>query len=284
MDKLISDLFLSPDVRDIKRMYDQFIKEHQNNLNIPNGTKAIAAMSECSADSGTSDEGVMEEDEMLPLDENGNVKCATLAERGGGAAVLAYLRNLPGAIYRDQIKHVEYIPARAARYADLAPPALLDVLQERLVNELGITRLYAHQARAIDALRAGKHAVVSTSTASGKSIIYNVPVIESILSNDNVTALYLFPTKALAQDQLRALLSLTADGFRLPVGVAVCDGDTDQSTRLHIQGNGDGLGAPHIVLTNPDMLHYTMLPDHRKWQRIYRNLGFVVIDEAHLYR
>ena len=121
-----------------------------------------------------------------------------IQEGGGAAAVLDYLRAQP--FYKDQIKHVERVAARQAVYADLAPPALPSLLVQRVQVALGLShqqelRLYLHQARAIDALRAGKHAVVSTSTASGKSIIYNIPVIEAAMQFPESTSLYLFPTK-----------------------------------------------------------------------------------------
>lgn len=119
---------------------------------------------------------------------------ATSIEDGGGAeGVVDYLKCQP--FYKDQIKHVECLPARVARFADLSPPALPPLLDQRLKAVLGVDRFYLHQARAIDALRAGKHAVISTSTASGKSVIYNIPVLESVLNDPQVTALYLFPTK-----------------------------------------------------------------------------------------
>jgi len=124
-----------------------------------------------------------------------NLDAVSIDDSGGAPGILDYLKCQP--FYKDQIKHVEHVPPRAARYAALSPPALPSILEERL-QELGVVRLdklYLHQATAIDALRNGKHAVISTSTASGKSMIYNIPVIESVLQDPQVTALYLFPTK-----------------------------------------------------------------------------------------
>jgi len=129
-----------------------------------------------------------------PVDAGQHIVEATSIEEGGGAGGVAdYIKCQP--FYKDQIKHVECLAAREARYADLSPPKLPPALDHRLREVLGLGRFYLHQARAIDALRAGKHAVISTSTASGKSIIYNIPVIESVLQDPQVTALYLFPTK-----------------------------------------------------------------------------------------
>lgn len=121
------------------------------------------------------------------------VEATRTEDCGGTGGVADYIKCQP--FYKDQIKHVECLPAREARYAALSPPELLPLLARRLTEALGVDRFYLHQAKAIDALRAGKHAVISTSTASGKSVIYNVPVLESVLQNPQVTALYLFPTK-----------------------------------------------------------------------------------------
>lgn len=129
--------------------------------------------------------------------EGRSTDAVSIDDSGGAAGILDYLKCQP--FYKDQIKHVEYVPPRAARYAALSPPSLPSVLEHRL-EELGVVRLdrlYQHQATSIDALRNGKHAVISTSTASGKSMIYNIPILESVLQDPQVTALYLFPTKVL---------------------------------------------------------------------------------------
>jgi len=175
--------------------------------------------------------------------------------------------------YRGQIAHVEKLPARAARFADLSRP-----LHPRLMEALkaqGITRFYAHQAAAIDAVRRGQNVAVVTTTASGKTLTYNVPVLESILINAGTRALYLFPTKALAQDQLRKLNEL--DLFP-HVRAGAYDGDTTQEERRTIRR------AAHIVLTNPDMLHVGILPNHTLWASFFMGLKYVVIDEVHTYR
>jgi hypothetical protein len=218
---------------------------------------------------------------------------------GGAKAVLEYLKSLPS--YRDQLKHVEHCKPREAVYGEIAPPAIKSILMDRLKKVLKLDKgLYKHQVKGIDALRQGRHVVVSTSTASGKSLIYNIPIIEAMLNDRQATALYIFPTKALAQDQLRSLLALLQDGDgdapSLPVRVAACDGDTGIYERSDIQGNSSNRDDNHndrgattssypinIILTNPDMLHCTMLPDHANWSRIYKNLRYVVIDESHMY-
>eukprot|EP00268_Persea_americana_P046729 TRINITY_DN4827_c0_g1_i4.p1 TRINITY_DN4827_c0_g1~~TRINITY_DN4827_c0_g1_i4.p1 ORF type:complete len:647 (-),score=103.78 TRINITY_DN4827_c0_g1_i4:92-2032(-) len=146
-----------------------------------------------------------------------------------------------------------------------------------LLERIGISSLYSHQAESIRASLSGKNVVVATSTSSGKSLCYNLPVLEVLSENLLSCALYLFPTKALAQDQLRALLGMTAEmGISLNVGVY--DGDTSQADRAWLRDNA------RLLITNPDMLHMSILPCHRQFQRILSNLRFVVIDEAHAYK
>ncbi|MFQ5343421.1 MAG: DEAD/DEAH box helicase [Anaerolineae bacterium] len=177
--------------------------------------------------------------------------------------------------YRDQIVHMERIPARKARYGRLRrglPRPLLEALAG-----IGIRRFYTHQAQAINAAREGHNVVIATSTASGKTLIYNVPVLEAMVSIPHARALYVFPTKALAQDQLRALSELTR-GPLSGVRFATYDGDTPKPDRARIRK-----GAA-ILLTNPDMLHVGILPNHNLWSHFFANLKYVVIDEAHIYR
>jgi DEAD/DEAH box helicase domain-containing protein len=179
--------------------------------------------------------------------------------------------------YRDQVVHVERIRSRRAWYSDLQRP--LPRQLDKAVRKAGVKQFYVHQAQAIDAVRSGKHVIVTTSTASGKTLIYNVPVIERCLKDLRARALYLFPTKALAQDQVRALgelLSCDDDLARIRVGVY--DGDTSRSARSALRRRAA------ILLTNPDMLHLGILPNHHLWSTFFRNLRYVVIDEAHVYR
>jgi len=174
--------------------------------------------------------------------------------------------------YRRQIAHIERIPAREARYAAVDPPVTGRIGQA--LERQGITRFYSHQAEAIEAVRRGESIVVVTSTASGKTLCYNVPVLESLESDPRARALYVYPTKALAQDQLGKLRQ-----FEIPeLRAATYDGDTPRQDRAFIKA------AANLVLTNPDMLHVGILPYHGTWSELFRNLRYVVIDEVHTYR
>ncbi|XP_043813361.1 uncharacterized ATP-dependent helicase YprA isoform X3 [Manihot esculenta] len=174
-----------------------------------------------------------------------------------------------------QMVHVEEISARKAIYVEI-PLELSDNIKSAL-NCMGITKLYSHQAESIMSSLAGKNVVVSTMTSSGKSLCYNVPVLEVLSQNLSSCALYLFPTKALAQDQLRALLAMTK-GFDSTINMGIYDGDTSQTERPWLRTNA------RLLITNPDMLHISILPFHRQFGRFLSNLRFVVIDEAHAYR
>jgi len=177
--------------------------------------------------------------------------------------------------YRQQIVRVEHIPARAARYASLKRP--LPAALQQALSKAGVDRLYVHQAQAINAIHDGQHVIVATSTASGKTLVYNVPVLESIIADARARALYLFPTKALAQDQLRSLRLLTHHALH-NLGFGTYDGDTPQGTRRQLRQSAS------IILTNPDMLHVGLLPNHSLWANFLANLKYIVIDEAHVYR
>ncbi len=174
--------------------------------------------------------------------------------------------------------HTVRIPERGARHRDLdppLPPPVRDALSRR-----GIDRLYCHQATAIEHVREARHTVVVSRTASGKSLCYLVPIFETLQEDPDATALLLFPTKALAQDQLRSLTRLRDDvpgGERLVVA-GTYDGDTTPHTRRKLRDHGN------VILTNPDMLHRGILPYHGRWYRFLEHLRFVVIDEAHTYR
>jgi DEAD/DEAH box helicase domain-containing protein len=180
--------------------------------------------------------------------------------------------------YRGQVAHVERLPARPAHHADPAQP--LTAPLPGILSALGIERLYAHQARAVDLARAGRDTVIVTSTASGKTLCYNLPVLEDLLAHPHRRALYLYPTKALAQDQHKALRRLLDADPALSGSVkcGVYDGDTPQTTRRKLRDEGN------VVLSNPDMLHSGILPYHTRWARFWANLGTVVIDEVHTYR
>lgn len=174
--------------------------------------------------------------------------------------------------YRGQIVHRESIRARAAVKGRLKKP--LHPGLEAHLKELGITSLYNHQTEAINAVRDGKNVILVSGTSSGKSICYNVPVLESLLLNHKNTALYLFPTKALAQDQLRALSEFQLAELR----PSTYDGDTLSEDRNWARKNAN------LILSNPDMLHRGILPHHGRWGSFFLNLKLVVIDEAHILR
>jgi DEAD/DEAH box helicase domain-containing protein len=163
-------------------------------------------------------------------------------------------------------------PARGARTVIPDPP-LPEPLQSRLALQ-GITGLWTHQAEALAAVRAGRHVVVSTGTASGKSLCFNLPVIETMLADRKARALYLYPTKSLAQDQLRAIRS-----FALPqITAATYDGDTPAGERPMVRSYA------RVVLTNPDMVHYGILEGHARWADLLGHLSYIVVDEAHTLR
>ena len=169
------------------------------------------------------------------------------------------------------------LPAESAQFADFP-----DGIDERLRAALaagGITRPYTHQADAMGHVLAGRHVVTITPTASGKTLCYNAPVLSGILQDHSTRALYLFPTKALAQDQLAELLTLTARlEEHVSIGAHTYDGDTPQDARRAVRGRA------HLVLSNPDMLHSGILPHHPRWAKLFENLRYVVIDELHAYR
>ncbi|MCL0046412.1 DEAD/DEAH box helicase [Dehalococcoidales bacterium] len=178
--------------------------------------------------------------------------------------------------YKDQIAHIEHIPPREASYAELDQP-LASALQHCL-NEHGLLPLYTHQVEAVNNARRGKNVMVATSSASGKSLCYNIAVLETILTEPSSRALYLFPTKALAQDQLRSLQELFCPALFKVGEVATFDGDTPQVERAEIRKRA------RVILTNPDMLHIGILPNHQSWSGLLRQLRYVVVDEAHTYR
>ena len=170
---------------------------------------------------------------------------------------------------------VRHYPACEARWADFPSRVHGDLRAAYMAK--GIRQLYTHQANAAEAVHAGKNVVVVTPTASGKTLCYNLPVLDSILANSDTRALYLFPTKALAQDQLAELYDLN-QRLENRLGVFTYDGDTPSDARKAIREKG------HIVLTNPDMLHTGILPHHTRWTRLFENLKYIVIDELHTYR
>ena len=186
----------------------------------------------------------------------------------------------PGGAEADPIvtaaRRLPAISAAFAPYPDGVDPRLQGALAAR-----GIEQLYTHQAEAFAHVLAGRHVVSITPTASGKTLCYNGPVLDAILKDPATRALYLFPTKALAQDQLAELHTLSQFVTRdtdVEIGVFTYDGDTPADARRAIRGKA------HVVLSNPDMLHSGILPHHPRWAKLFENLRFVVIDELHAYR
>jgi len=170
------------------------------------------------------------------------------------------------------LRRFEAQPAEFAEFPEGLHPRLREVLAAR-----GLSRLYSHQRAAYDAARAGHHTVVVTPTASGKTLCYNLPVLDTILREPDARALYLFPTKALAQDQLAELHSVV-EALGADIGTFTYDGDTPGDARKAIRARA------HVVVTNPDMLHKGILPHHTKWVKLFENLRYVVVDELHSHR
>jgi DEAD/DEAH box helicase domain-containing protein len=169
------------------------------------------------------------------------------------------------------VKHFEAKPAVFAPFPSSLDPRIVEALRAR-----GVEQLYSHQAKAFETVAKGEHLVVVTPTASGKTLCYNLPVLQALVQQPEARVLYLFPTKALAQDQLAELMELSKS---LPdMRMFTYDGDTPQDARRSVRARAN------LVLTNPDMLHSGILPHHTKWVNLFQNLRYVVIDELHAYR
>jgi DEAD/DEAH box helicase domain-containing protein len=173
------------------------------------------------------------------------------------------------------VRAVRHQPAQAARYG--AFPEALNPLLRGMLSARGIENLYTHQAAAVELSLAGQNVVVVTPTASGKTLCYNLPVLHEILATPAARAIFLFPTKALAEDQ-RLELQRMNDALGGPLCVHTYDGDTPSDARRTIRDKAN------IVMTNPDMLHTGILPHHTKWAKLFENLRYIVIDELHMYR
>jgi DEAD/DEAH box helicase domain-containing protein len=202
------------------------------------------------------------------------LKDAALTKPSGVREFLGELKK------SDSVSGYHYIPSREPVLVDF--PADLHPAVQRVLETRGISKLYSHQRHAFDLARSGKNVVVVTPTASGKTLCYNLPVIQRIVENPDARALYLYPTKALTYDQLDDLMEwanvLGGAGGTGEIGVYSYDGDTPQDARAAVRSRG------HIVLSNPDMLHKGILPHHTRWTRLFENLQFVVLDELHTYR
>jgi DEAD/DEAH box helicase domain-containing protein len=178
--------------------------------------------------------------------------------------------------YRGQMAHMEEIPAREAVFEEV-PGGLSPRVRQALASQ-GINRLYSHQARAIGSIREGRNVVIVTGTASGKTLCYNIPVVESLAEHPLATMLFIYPTKALAQDQLRAIGRFQPPQADIDFMAGTYDGDTPTSLRRKLRDGGN------VILTNPDMLHQGILPHHARWNKFFTHLKYVVIDEVHAYR
>jgi DEAD/DEAH box helicase domain-containing protein len=172
----------------------------------------------------------------------------------------------------EELAHLTTEPARSARLAPV-PPDLHPRVRAAL-ESAGVAELFTHQAEAWEAAKRGEHMIVTTGTASGKTLAFNLPVLDALARNPKHRALYLYPTKALAQDQVRALAELQPPGVK----TAIYDGDTPTEQRWQVRK------WANLILTNPDMLHIGVLPHHDRWGDVLSNLRYVVVDEAHVYR
>ena len=195
------------------------------------------------------------------------------------AAFLDRIRLLP--FYDGQLEHIETLAARPGQFAqpDEPLPGPLRELRQLLAAQ-GIEQLYTHQVAALEAARRDRDLVVVTGTASGKTLCYHLPILERLLDEPGARALYLFPTKALAQDQLKGLVELLSADPQLAERIkpGVFDGDTPTAQRRRIKAESA------LVLSNPDMLHASVLPYHPKWAALLGQLRFIVLDEVHTYR
>ncbi len=194
--------------------------------------------------------------------------------------------------FGDSVVHVTSVPAQPAEFRDIARP--LPEPLRRACTDLGIDRFFSHQAEAIDAIRSGGDVLTVTPTASGKSLVYLLPTMEAALTRPGARSLYLFPFKALAQDQMQGIREMAAAAARRggvvrrqgdlpgtgrPISAAIYDGDTPDSQRRRIKAD-----PPDILITNPDMLHLGILPHHEDWRVFFGNLETVVVDELHVYK
>ena len=220
---------------------------------------------------------------LSPLSKDQSTTAGT--SKGGDPALTLVLDRLTGGTVERPdspdawVTAVRRLPACAARFGE--EDSGVDERLRAVLRERSIEGFYTHQAAAIEHALARRNVVITTPTASGKTLCYNAPVLNAVLRDPSTRALYLFPTKALAQDQLAELHTLSDQLSRrseLEIGVFTYDGDTPQDARRAIRGRA------HIVLSNPDMVHSGILPHHPRWAKLFENLQFVIIDELHAYR
>ncbi|MEU1206208.1 DEAD/DEAH box helicase [Nocardia sp. NPDC005825] len=204
------------------------------------------------------------------------------APRSGDASDISYGRSLLNRVLNGPVSgdprltHVRELPPRAAQVTKWPEWISPDVIAA--VQAAGVAEPWSHQSRAADLAAAGRHVVVSTGTASGKSLAYQLPVLTALQEDPRATALYLAPTKALGADQLRMVNELTSEDPLRGIHPAPYDGDTPAEIRQWVRAHA------RWVFTNPDMLHVGMLRSHQRWARLFRQLKYIVVDECHIYR
>jgi len=175
-----------------------------------------------------------------------------------------------------QVVHVQTMPPRPARHSDLS--SAVDPRVTASLKAMGIEKLYSHQVGAVDNILAGKNVAICTGTASGKTLCYTIPLINELLQNPSSSGLLIYPTKALSRDQLRIIQRFREIDSSIDFRAGAYDGDTPEDLRRRLRDEG------RLILTNPDMLHQGILPNHSRWNRFFSNLKYVVIDEIHIYR
>ncbi|MDP6777669.1 MAG: DEAD/DEAH box helicase, partial [Candidatus Latescibacteria bacterium] len=187
-------------------------------------------------------------------------------------AFLKDLKTDPG--YRGQMACVREIPAREAEYGSLES---LSAGMAETAAWMGIQRVYSHQAEAIEQALAGRDVLVSSGTASGKTLCYTLPIVQKLQEDPEATALLLFPTKALTQDQFKGFSRLMEAAGLTGRLAGVYDGDTPPATRRKLRDHGA------VIFSNPDMIHAGIMPHHARWARFLQHLSFLVLDELHVY-
>ena len=176
-----------------------------------------------------------------------------------------------------QVVHIEKLAARQAHYATPSPP--LPALLQRALDFMGISQLYTHQVESIERVRDGENIVVVTATSSGKTLCYNLPIIEALLQDRSARALYIYPINALVNDQLKSLFKTNLMLGKEAIGIAKYTGALNSEQRRAVRARD-----PRILLTNPEMLHLSFLLWHKNWEALWHNLRFIVVDEVHTYR
>ena len=191
--------------------------------------------------------------------------------------LLAHISGQMNAQRGRQVVHIEKLAARQAHYATPSPP--LPALLQRALDFMGISQLYTHQVESIERVRDGENIVVVTATSSGKTLCYNLPIIEALLQDRSARALYIYPINALVNDQLKSLFKTNLMLGKEAIGIAKYTGALNSEQRRAVRARD-----PRILLTNPEMLHLSFLLWHKNWEALWHNLRFIVVDEVHTYR